>query len=161
MSQKMKPLILAIAEKLKTRHWKLTTAESCTGGGIAFYLTSIAGSSDWFERGFVTYSNHSKEELVGVQSSTLNQFGAVSEQTAQEMAEGALTHSQAQLSLAVTGIAGPTGGSLDKPVGTVWFAYASHTASTRSFVKLLAGDRTDIREQTIRVACEELLHMLA
>src|SRR5258708_6846429 len=108
-----------VGQLLKAHKLMLTTAESCTGGQIAEAITQIAGSSQWFDRGFVTYSNAAKQEMLGVKKITLEQAGAVSAETAAEMAEGALRHSHAQISIAVTGIAGPTGGSVDKPVGTV------------------------------------------
>ena len=145
---------------LKKRQWKLVTAESCTGGGLAYYLTSIAGSSDWFERGFVTYSNASKEELLGVQAQTLEQFGAVSEETALEMASGALELSDAQLSIAITGIAGPDGGSPQKPVGTVWFGWQAGAAQPQAKKIQFSGNRTEIREQAIQAAIEQLLACL-
>jgi nicotinamide-nucleotide amidase len=157
MTQALEPLVTQLSKKLLTREWKMVTAESCTGGGLAYLLTSLAGSSNWFERGFVTYSNSSKEELLGVDGTILSTFGAVSEQTVREMAEGALRHSQAQISIAVTGIAGPDGGTKEKPVGTVWIGFASINAETRSFVNIFPGSRTEIREQTIETALKEIL----
>jgi nicotinamide-nucleotide amidase len=141
---------------LQQHQIKLVTAESCTGGGLAQAITAIPGSSGWFERGFVTYSNASKQELLGVKSSTLETYGAVSEQTAIEMAEGALRASHAQLSIAITGIAGPDGGSADKPVGTVWFAWSLNNV-TQSELQLFSGDRLSIREQAVIFALEKLL----
>jgi nicotinamide-nucleotide amidase len=120
----LKSLMKELAGQLTAREWKLATAESCTGGGVAYQLTETAGSSAWFERGFVTYSNLAKVEMLGVKQSTLESFGAVSEQVVRAMAEGALSHSQAQVSIAITGIAGPEGGSKEKPVGSVWFGWA-------------------------------------
>jgi nicotinamide-nucleotide amidase len=151
------PSFQQLGEKLKQREWKLVTAESCTGGGLAFYLTNIPGSSEWFERGFVTYSNLSKEELLNVKSQTLSQFGAVSEQTAKEMAEGALENSQAQISISITGIAGPDGGSAEKPVGTVWFGWASINSEAQAVVHYFSGSRIEIREQAIQTALGILL----
>lgn len=145
---------------LKKRQWKLVTAESCTGGGLAYYLTSLPGSSDWFERGVVTYSNLSKQELLGVKAGTLEKFGAVSAETAREMAAGALRQSAAQISLAITGVAGPDGGSPQKPVGTVWFGWKIDSAETEAKKVLFSGNRTEIREQAIQVAIKQLLDCL-
>lgn len=156
----MKQLV-ELREILLSKGWKLATAESCTGGGVSETITSIPGSSDWFERGFVTYSNVSKIEMLGVKALTLEQFGAVSEQTAKEMAEGALNHSHAQVSLAVTGIAGPEGGTPDKPVGTVWFAWTGKDFQTQSHLKHFEGDRSTVRAQSIKFALENLLDILS
>jgi nicotinamide-nucleotide amidase len=153
-------LTTQLADLLIQREWKLTTAESCTGGGLAFYLTQISGSSAWFERGFVTYSNSSKEEMLGVKPLTLTVFGAVSEPTAREMAEGALQKSQAQVSVAITGIAGPTGGTADKPVGTVWIAWSGINGDTEACVDIFSGNRDAVREQTIMLALEKLIEFI-
>ncbi len=123
-------LVLTLALELKRRGLMMATAESCTGGLIAGACTDVSGSSDWFERGFVTYSNAAKTELLGVPAELIHQHGAVSEPVARAMAAGALAHSPAQLAVAVTGVAGPTGGSADKPVGTVWFGSPSTSALT-------------------------------
>ena len=138
----------------------LATAESCTGGWTAQVITHTGGSSAWFERGFVTYSNESKIEMLGVHPETLEQFGAVSLETASEMATGALNHSNALISLAITGIAGPTGGSPGKPVGTVCFAWCrlGETADTEAAV--FAGDREAIRRQAVVHALRGLLRRL-
>jgi len=133
----------------------MTAAESCTGGWIAKLMTDISGSSAWFERGFVTYSNESKMDLLGVREDTLALFGAVSEQVALQMAQGALSNSCAHLSVAVTGIAGPTGGSRHKPVGTVWFAWA-HGQSLLAERCWFAGDRDQVRRQAVRYALKRL-----
>lgn len=138
----------------------LATAESCTGGLVAQIITSVAGSSNWFERGFVTYSNAAKQEMLGVQLLTLERFGAVSAETAREMAEGALCHSHAQVSLAVTGVAGPDGGTKEKPVGTVWFAWAGIGYTTQTQQQLFSGDRTSIREQAAEFALQGLMLLL-
>src|SRR3990167_5136864 len=114
----LEPLAKELGTTLKPRGLLLATAESCTGGGLSYWITSVPGSSDWYERGFVTYSNAAKIEMLGVRSATLEKFGAVSEEIAREMALGALAHSKANVSIAVTGIAGPDGGTPDKPVGT-------------------------------------------
>lgn len=127
----------------------LVTAESCTGGGLAQTITEIAGSSDWFDRSFVTYSNQAKNEMLGVKVESLDKFGAVSEQVAQEMAVGALHHSHADIAVSITGIAGPGGGSIDKPVGTVWFGLAGQASFIQVERKLFDGDRSQIRNQSI------------
>lgn len=160
MDQNVEQLILRLSQALIARYWKIVTAESCTGGGLAYALTQLAGSSTWFERGLVTYSNEAKEELLGVKPKTLLEFGAVSGQTACEMAEGALRYSHANVSIAITGIAGPDGGTKEKPVGTVWIALAGNNLETQSFLLNLSGTRTSIREQTISIAIEKMLAFL-
>jgi len=139
----------------------LTTAESCTGGGVAQAITEVAGSSVWFERGFVTYSNLSKQQMLNVSASTLLQHGAVSETTVREMVAGALARSGAQVALAVSGIAGPEGGTADRPVGTVWFAWGMVTDTCVSCLHRLSGDRKQIREQAVRIALQGVLDLLA
>ena len=142
---------------------KIALAESCTGGLLAAHLTSLAGSSDWFERAFVTYSNQAKEESIGVAHAMIERHGAVSEEVASAMAEGALNHSLAQVSIAITGIAGPGGGSANKPVGMVCFAWrmrADDRIQTRSQTKYFSGDRESIREQACVYAIELLLEQL-
>jgi nicotinamide-nucleotide amidase len=126
---------------LKSHGLMLATAESCTGGGVAQAITEVAGSSAWFERGFITYSNLSKQQMLGVRETTLRQHGAVSEATVREMVAGALQHSAAQVSLAVSGIAGPDGGTADKPVGTVWFAWGITNGETYAQRHQLSGNR--------------------
>lgn len=148
-----------VANLLCQKQWMLATAESCTGGLIAAACTDLAGSSLWFERGFVTYSNAAKTELLGVPTELIEQHGAVSEPVARAMASGALTHSHAQVAIAVTGVAGPGGGSLDKPVGTVWFGWASPVGQ-HSECKHFAGDRAAIRAATVRHALTRLLALL-
>lgn len=138
----------------------LVTAESCTGGGIAHLITSIAGSSQWFERGFITYSNASKQELLGVGQELITTYGAVSEQTAVAMAQGALNNSRADISVAVTGIAGPDGGSEEKPVGTVCFAWGRRDDETRTARVVFEGDRQQVRERAVLMAIEGLLDMI-
>lgn len=147
----------AMAIAMRARGWMLATAESCTGGLISAACTSLAGSSDWFERGFVTYSNAAKSELLGVPMALISQHGAVSAEVARAMAEGALANSKAQVSVAVTGVAGPGGGSIAKPVGTVWLAVGTHGGDT--FVELLqlAGDRAAVRRQTLACALAAVL----
>ncbi len=143
---------------LKHRHL-LATAESCTGGMIAAACTDLSGSSQWFERGFVTYSNEAKAEMLGVPPGLIAQHGAVSEPVARAMADGALTHSRAQVTLAVTGVAGPTGGTEAKPVGTVWFAWCVG-GETHSAMQHFAGDRAAVRVATVRYALKRLLSLL-
>lgn len=143
---------------LKHRHL-LATAESCSGGMIAAACTDLAGSSQWFERGFVTYSNAAKTDMLGVPAALIEQHGAVSEPVARAMADGALAHSQAHVSLAVTGVAGPSGGSVDKPVGTVWFAWCVG-GETHSEVQHFAGGRAEVRAATVRYALQRLLGWL-
>lgn len=146
-----------LGKELTQRHLLLTTAESCTAGGLAFWITSIPGSSAWFERGFVTYSNTSKEDLLTVNPLTLTVFGSVSEQTVREMAEGALKNSKANISFAITGIAGPDGGTPDKPVGTIWVACAGTNLETKPRVDIFSGDRFAVREQSIQFAFDHLI----
>jgi nicotinamide-nucleotide amidase len=136
--------------------WALAIAESCTGGLIAAACTDLAGSSGWFERGFVSYSNAAKTELLGVDADLIARCGAVSEEVVRAMAEGALRRSRAQMAVAVTGIAGPSGGSADKPVGTVWFGWALPQGTTTS-VQQLAGDRAAVRAATVEHAMARLL----
>ena len=141
--------IEGLALVLRERGLRLATAESCTGGLIAAACTSIAGSSDWFERGAVTYSNEAKTELLGVPAALIARHGAVSAEVARAMAEGALTHSPADLSVAGTGIAGPGGGMPGKPVGTVWLALARRGEPAQATLLQLSGDRSQVREQTV------------
>ena len=150
-----------VATALAQRGWKLATAESCTGGGIAAALTERSGSSAWFERGFVTYSNASKIALLNVQQSTLDKHGAVSEAVAREMAVGALGNSAAQVTLSVTGVAGPDGGTAEKPVGMVCFGWAGPGAACRVETRQLTGDRQQIRLQATIHALSGLLSWLA
>ncbi|MBM3407162.1 MAG: nicotinamide-nucleotide amidohydrolase family protein [Betaproteobacteria bacterium] len=159
-----------LAQALEAAGAKLATAESCTGGLIAAALTELAGSSGWFERGFVTYSNESKHELLGVRLETLAEHGAVSEAVAAQMAEGALARSRTALALAVTGIAGPGGGSAAKPVGTVCFGWAvrrkADTESAASLqvvveTRVFAGDRQSVRLQTASYALSRALEIFA
>lgn len=146
---------------LAAQNLLLVTAESCTGGGVAQIITEVAGSSQWFDRGFVTYSNQAKMEMLGVSAITLAEFGAVSEHVAKEMALGALSYSNGHVSLAITGIAGPTGGSLDKPIGLVWFAWA-FKSGIKCFAQSqkLSGHRKEIREQAVHYALTELIRLL-
>ncbi len=157
VTARFEPLVRALAQALRERGLKLATAESCTGGLIAAACTAVAGSSDWFERGFVTYSNEAKTESLGVDAQHLVAHGAVSREVALAMAGGALAHARAQLAVAVTGIAGPGGGSAGKPVGTVWLAITREGELTQAELLHLHGDRTSIREQTVQHALQRLI----
>jgi nicotinamide-nucleotide amidase len=154
------PLVARLAEALLARRWRLAAAESCTGGLIAAACTGRAGSSDWFERGFVTYSNEAKTELLGVDAALIQAHGAVSREVALAMATGALQRAPVQAAVAVTGIAGPSGGSPGKPVGTVWIAVASPQAAPSAQRFLFPGDRRAVREATVDQALRALLAML-
>jgi nicotinamide-nucleotide amidase len=152
-------LCAQLAHTLTDKHWKLATAESCTGGMIAAACTDLSGSSVWFERGFVTYSNEAKTECLGVDATLIGDRGAVSEEVALAMARGALVRSRANVSIAVTGVAGPTGGSVDKPVGTVWFGW-SIGGRVSAELQLFAGDRATVRAATVEHALRLLLRDL-
>ncbi len=149
-----------LSEQLLARGEYLACAESCTGGWVAKVCTDLAGSSGWFERGFVTYSNASKQELLGVSAATLAEHGAVSETTVKEMAAGVLAHSAAHWALAISGIAGPGGGSVDKPVGTVWIAWAGPDDWKRAQCFDFDGDRQAVRRQAVAAALQGLLERL-
>lgn len=151
------PLLEPLAEALRTRGLTLATAESCTGGLIAAACTAIAGSSDWFERGVVSYSNAAKSELLGVDAELIAAHGAVSEPVVRAMAEGALARSKADLVLAVTGIAGPGGAAPGKPVGTVWLACARRGRKIHAERLQLDGDRAAVRTQTVAIALQRAL----
>lgn len=157
----MDPELNALAEQagsvLLRRKLMLSCAESCTGGWVSAVLTATAGSSAWFERGFVTYSNAAKQEMLGVRAETLLAHGAVSEATAGQMVEGALARSRAQVALAITGIAGPSGGSPDKPVGTVCFAWCMKGSRPRIETRVFAGDRESVRRQSVIHALRGLI----
>ena len=163
-------LIEQLALQLMQRGWMLATAESCTGGMIAARCTDMAGSSQWFERGFVSYSNEAKHDMLGVPSILIEEHGAVSEQVAKAMVLGALKRSQAQVALAVTGIAGPSGGSIDKPVGTVCFAWGfpsdggptlgAETAWVKVETCLFEGDRAALRHSTLAHSLTQMLLLL-
>jgi nicotinamide-nucleotide amidase len=149
-------LLTQLADALRAQSAMMATAESCTGGLIAGACTDLSGSSDWFERGFVTYSNLAKTELLGVPPELLEAHGAVSEPVARAMAAGTLAHAPVQWGLAVTGVAGPTGGSADKPVGTVWFGWAGPKGVT-SECQRFPGDRQAVRQATVVHALNGLL----
>jgi len=143
-----------VGEKLLANSLKISVAESCTGGWVSKMMTDIAGSSQWFDRGFVTYTNEAKVDMLGVSESTLEAHGAVSLQTVEEMASGVLMNSLADVSLAISGIAGPGGGSAEKPIGTVCFAWANKQGQSFSEVKLFSGDREAIRLKAANYALE-------
>ncbi|GHA57255.1 CinA family protein [Photobacterium aphoticum] len=149
-----------LGQQLARQQWVAATAESCTGGGIASAITDIAGSSAWFDRAFITYSNEAKQDMLGVAAQTLNDHGAVSEAVVYEMARGALAHSLAHISVAVSGIAGPGGGSDAKPVGTVWLAWADHTGWADAQCFHFDGDRVAVRQQAVDAALDGLLARL-
>jgi nicotinamide-nucleotide amidase len=153
-------LVQHLATQLQQRRWMLVTAESCTGGLIAGACTDLSGSSNWFERGFVTYSNAAKTELLGVDAPLIERHGAVSPEVAQAMATGALTHSHAQVAVAVTGVAGPTGGTPDKPVGLVWFGLALRGQVLTEKMNF-AGDRAAVRSATVQHALRRLVELTA
>ena len=155
----MTELARQVGEALKARGLRLVTAESCTGGWVAMALTAVAGSSDWFERGYVTYSNAAKREDLGVAEATLARHGAVSEQTAREMAAGALKKGGARVALAITGVAGPTGGTPAKPVGTVCFAWTDGSKMV-SETKRFDGDRERVRRQSVERSLQGILELL-
>ena len=149
-----------LGESLLRHGWVAATAESCTGGGVSSAITDIAGSSGWFDRAFVTYSNEAKQQMLGVEASTLATHGAVSEAVASEMALGALIHSAATISVAISGIAGPGGGSEAKPVGTVCFAWADKTGWLQVETCLFDGDRNAVRQQAIEKSLSGMLQRL-
>ncbi|TNF87092.1 MAG: CinA family protein [Gammaproteobacteria bacterium] len=159
MKQKSAQLVEQISGILLARGEMVCTAESCTGGLIAKTFTDLAGSSDWFERAFVTYSNEAKAEMLAVPASIIDDYGAVSEPVAVAMASGALRHSRADYSVAVTGVAGPGGGSAEKPVGTVWIALASAEQQLARLFRF-DGDRAAVRDATLVAALEMLLDLL-
>jgi nicotinamide-nucleotide amidase len=159
MNAQVHALCRQLAQVLQDRGLMLATAESCTGGLIAASCTDLAGSSAWFERGFVTYSNDAKQELLGVDPALVAAHGAVSEVVARAMAFGAIRHSQAQVAVAVTGVAGPSGGSAAKPVGTVWFGF-SVDGKLASETRLFPGDRAAVRAATVEHALRRLLELL-
>ncbi|KAF3981718.1 MAG: nicotinamide-nucleotide amidohydrolase family protein [Methylococcales symbiont of Hymedesmia sp. n. MRB-2018] len=152
MDKELVKLARQLGESLKHKGLKLVTAESCTGGGLAQAITDIAGSSAWFDRGFVTYSNQSKIEMLQVKQVSLEKYGAVSKQVALEMVDGALENSDADIAVAVTGIAGPTGGSEQKPVGAVYIAFKIKNKEKQCVGRSFFGDRDNIRKQVVKDA---------
>lgn len=149
-----------VGDALLSHEWMLAAAESCTGGGIAAALTDVAGSSQWFERGFVTYSSQAKQDMLGVRAETLLAHGAVSDAVVREMVTGALSHSRAQVAVAVSGIAGPGGATPDKPVGLVYLAWSVRGAEPVVSVKHFEGDRAAVRVQTVVCALQGVLELL-
>lgn len=149
-----------VGKALQQRGMMLATAESCTGGWVAEAVTAVPGSSGWFDRGFITYTNDSKQDMLGVAAATLARHGAVSEATVREMASGALKNSRAQVALAISGIAGPTGGTAEKPVGTVWIAWAFANGAVASEKRVFAGGRREVRQQAVERALQGLLDYL-
>jgi nicotinamide-nucleotide amidase len=157
MTDSLQSMLATLAASCIGRKLKIATAESCTGGMISAAITDIAGSSVWFDRGFVTYSNEAKQQMLGVAEQTLAAHGAVSAEVVAEMANGALSHSQADLSVSVSGVAGPGGGSAEKPVGTVYLAVASRGAGASARRLQLDGDRAEIRRATVLAAIQGLI----
>lgn len=157
--QQINEAITELAKLLQQHHLHLCTAESCTGGGLSYYLTNIAGSSVWFDRGFVTYSEDAKEQMLGVSKALLKQYGAVSKETVEAMAEGAVQHSKANIGIAITGIAGPDTDEKKTPVGTIWFAIYKEIV-VWSECKHFTGSRTEVREQAILFAVQMLVQSL-
>lgn len=150
-----------LGQKLREKGWMLTTAESCTGGWLAEVITAVPGSSAWFERGYITYSNQSKQDMLGVRAETLATHGAVSEETVQEMASGALARSRAQISASISGIAGPGGGTREKPVGMVCNGWALSDGTVLSSTCRLSGDREEIRSRAVAAAFRGLIELVS
>ncbi|KQN64769.1 nicotinamide-nucleotide amidase [Erwinia sp. Leaf53] len=157
----LQQLSIRLGQRLQAEGASVTAAESCTGGWIAKVLTDIAGSSAWFQRGFVTYSNEAKQQMIGVSAAALAEHGAVSEAVVREMAQGALQAAGADYALSVSGIAGPDGGSDEKPVGTVWFGFASAGGEVRAERRRFSGDREAVRRQATAHALQTLLDHLS
>jgi len=153
-------LVVRVAQLLRDRQWLLATAESCTGGMIAAACTDLAGSSEWFERGFVTYSNNAKSEMLGVSPALIAVHGAVSDAVVAAMASQAVARSHAHVSVAVSGVAGPTGGSPDKPVGTVWFGWQVD-GQVRTERRVFSGDRATVRHATVVYALQVLAQLIS
>jgi nicotinamide-nucleotide amidase len=148
-----------LSQHFVRRHWRLVSAESCTGGLLAASVTNLAGSSDWFEGAFVTYRLTAKTRFLGVQAATLRHHGAVSEPVAREMAQGALDRSDADISVAITGLAGPTGGEPLQPVGTVWFAWCDANGLIQAQAHVFKGTRAQVREAAVATALDGLLRL--
>ena len=158
--EELHQLAVELGDKLCARGWMLATAESCTGGWVGQLITSLAGSSHWYERGFITYANAAKIEMLGVPPETLEAHGAVSEETAMAMAAGALRHSHAQATLAISGIAGPGGGTPQKPVGLVCYGWALADGTLMSSTCRLDGDREEIRSRAVAAALRGLIELV-
>lgn len=160
MDSQLYKLAAEVGVALKARGFALATAESCTGGWIGEAVTAVPGSSDWYERGFITYTNVAKREMLGVAADTLEKFGAVSMETVKAMVTGALAHSQAQVAVAVSGIAGPSGGTAAKPVGTVCIAWGLRNAEPSGETHIFAGDREAVRRQSVERALAGVLELI-
>ena len=158
--EELNQLARELGDALRTRGWMVATAESCTGGWVGQLLTAIPGSSAWYERGFITYANAAKQEMLGVPADTLETYGAVSEETASAMAAGALAHSHAQATLAISGVAGPGGGTLQKPVGLVCYGWALADGTRMSSTCRLDGDREEIRSRAVAAAMRGLIELM-
>jgi nicotinamide-nucleotide amidase len=159
MTEDITQLAQRLGNKLSTKGWQITCAESCTGGGVGYAITSISGSSAWFKKGFITYSNDAKQELLGVSEETLIQHGAVSAQTVEKMAKGAAKNANAEVAIAISGVAGPDGGTLNKPVGTVWFGFYINGQSISQKL-MITGDRQAVRIKAIEFALSNTLMLL-
>ena len=160
MDKELYELSAQVGTALKTRGLALTTAESCTGGWIGEAVTAVPGSSEWYERGFITYTNVAKREMLGVAPATLDRFGAVSPETVKEMVTGALANSHAQIAIAVSGVAGPSGGTPAKPVGTVCIAWGKRGGEPFAATRLFAGDREAVRRQSVECGLSGLLKLV-
>ncbi len=158
--EELQQLATELGDRLRARGWMLATAESCTGGWVGQLLTSLPGSSTWYERGFITYANAAKQEMLGVPAEMLETCGAVSEETASAMAAGALKHSHAQAALAISGIAGPGGGTPQKPVGLVCYGWALADGTVMSSTCRLDGDREEIRSRAVAAALRGLIDLV-
>ncbi len=158
--EELKQLATELGDRLKARGWMLATAESCTGGWVGQLVTAQPGSSSWYERGFITYANDAKIEMLDVPETTLAEHGAVSEETAMAMAAGALAHSHAQAALAISGIAGPSGGTREKPVGLVCYGWALADGTLMSSTCRLDGDRDEIRSRAVAAALRGLIDLI-
>jgi len=159
MNQDIHYLAQTLGKKLLAKGWQISCAESCTGGGVGYAITSIAGSSAWFKKGFITYSNDAKQEMLGVSEGTLNRQGAVSAATVEEMAAGAAKQANAEVAIAISGIAGPDGGTPEKPVGTVWFGFFINGLIISQKL-LIEGDRQSVRIKAIEFALSTTLKLL-
>ncbi len=159
MTEDITQLAQLLGNKLAAKDWQISCAESCTGGGVGYAITSVSGSSTWFKKGFITYSNEAKQDLLGVSEDTLNLHGAVSAATVEEMATGAAKHANAEVAIAISGIAGPDGGTPDKPIGTIWFGFFINGQNI-SQKQLISGDRQAIRIKAIEFALSNTLKLL-
>jgi nicotinamide-nucleotide amidase len=159
MNEDIIQLAQRLGNALSAKGWQISCAESCTGGGVGYAITSISGSSAWFKKGFITYSNNAKQDLLGVSEDTLTEHGAVSAATVEEMAAGAAKYAHAEVAIAISGVAGPDGGTPNKPVGTVWFGFFIN-GKNMSQKKLINGDRQTVRIKAIEFALSNTLKLL-